>query len=378
MERKDKTIKYMRIIISAGGTGGHIFPALSVADALKKAQPDTEILFVGALGRMEMERVPAQGYNIIGLPIAGFQRQLNLKNLWLNFQLPIKILSSLLKVRGIIKNFKPDVVVGFGGYASGPTLRAAAAANIPTVLQEQNSYAGITNKILARNAKKICVAYPDMEKYLPAEKIIFTGNPVRAEISVKKNLKNVEASKYFNLDASKKTIAILGGSLGARTLNNILSENFEFWKSQDDVQIIWQCGKFHFENLKNSKTASLPNVKLMPFVQQMNFLYDCADAIITRSGALTVSELCIVGIPTIFVPSPNVAEDHQTKNAMALVDKQAALFLTDATAQIEAPKLVIDLLKNENLCAQLKKNMQSLAKPNAATEIADIIRKIAQ
>lgn len=378
MERKDKTIKYMRIIISAGGTGGHIFPALSVADALKKAQPDTEILFVGALGRMEMERVPAHGYNIIGLPIAGFQRQLNLKNLWLNFQLPIKILSSLLKVRGIIKNFKPDVVVGFGGYASGPTLRAAAAANIPTVLQEQNSYAGITNKILARNAKKICVAYPDMEKYFPAEKIIFTGNPVRAEISVKKNLKNVEASKYFNLDASKKTIAILGGSLGARTLNNILSENFEFWKSQDDVQIIWQCGKFHFENLKNSKTASLPNVKLMPFVQQMNFLYDCADAIITRSGALTVSELCIVGIPTIFVPSPNVAEDHQTKNAMALVDKQAALFLTDATAQIEAPKLVIDLLKNENLCAQLKKNMQSLAKPNAATEIADIIRKIAQ
>lgn len=368
----------MRIIISAGGTGGHIFPALSVADALKKAQPDTEILFVGALGRMEMERVPAHGYNIIGLPIAGFQRQLNLKNLWLNFQLPIKILSSLLKVRGIIKNFKPDVVVGFGGYASGPTLRAAAAANIPTVLQEQNSYAGITNKILARNAKKICVAYPDMEKYFPAEKIIFTGNPVRAEISVKKNLKNVEAYKYFNIDASKKTIAILGGSLGARTLNNILSENFEFWKSQDDVQIIWQCGKFHFENLKNSKTASLPNVKLMPFVQQMNFLYDCADAIITRSGALTVSELCIVGIPTIFVPSPNVAEDHQTKNAMALVDKQAALFLTDATAQIEAPKLVIDLLKNENLCAQLKKNMQSLAKPNAATEIADIIRKIAQ
>ena len=368
----------MRVIISAGGTGGHIFPALSVADALKKAQPDTEILFVGALGRMEMERVPAHGYNIIGLPIAGFQRQLNLKNLWLNFQLPIKILSSLLKVRGIIKNFKPDVVVGFGGYASGPTLRAAAAVNIPTVLQEQNSYAGITNKILARNAKKICVAYPDMEKYFPAEKIIFTGNPVRAEISVKKNLKNVAASKYFNIDASKKTIAILGGSLGARTLNNILSENFEFWKSQDDVQIIWQCGKFHFENLKNSKTASLPNVKLMPFVQQMNFLYDCADAIITRSGALTVSELCIVGIPTIFVPSPNVAEDHQTKNAMALVDKQAALFLTDATAQIEAPKLVIDLLKNENLCAQLKKNMQSLAKPNAATEIADIIRKIAQ
>jgi len=368
----------MRIIISAGGTGGHIFPALSVADALKKAQPETQILFVGALGRMEMERVPAHGYDIIGLPIAGFQRQLNLKNIWLNNQLPFKIVRSLLKVRGIIKNFKPDVVVGFGGYASGPTLRAAASANIPTVLQEQNSYAGVTNKILARNAQKICVAYPDMEKYFPSEKIIFTGNPVRAEISAKKDLNNAEAYKYFGLDATKKTIAILGGSLGARTLNNIMSANLDFWKSHPDIQVIWQCGKFNFDNLKNSETAQLPNVKIMPFVQQMNFLYDCANAIITRSGALTVSELCIVGTPTIFVPSPNVAEDHQTKNAMALVDKQAALFLTDATALSMAPKLVIDLLNNENLCAQLKKNMQSLAKPNAAAEIAEIIRKIAK
>lgn len=368
----------MRVIFSAGGTGGHIFPALSVADALKKILPDTEILFIGALGRMEMERVPAQGYKIIGLPIAGFQRQMSLKNVWLNIQLPFKIVSSLLKVRGIIKKFKPDVVVGFGGYASGPTLRAAASANIPTILQEQNSYAGVTNKILARNAKIICVAYPDMEKYFPSEKIIFTGNPVRAEISSKKNLKNAEAYKYFGLDESKKTIAILGGSLGARTLNNIMSDNIEFWKSHNDVQVIWQCGKFHFENLKNSETAQLPNIKIMPFVQQMNFLYDSADAIITRSGALTVSELCIVGTPTIFVPSPNVAEDHQTKNAMALVDKQAALFLTDETAQSLAPQLVIDLLKNENLCAQLKKNMESLAKPNAATEIANIILEIAK
>ncbi len=368
----------MRAIFSAGGTGGHIFPALSVADALKKSHPDVEILFVGALGRMEMERVPANGYKIIGLPIAGFQRQLSLKNLWLNVQLPFKIVSSLLKVRGIIKDFKPDVAVGFGGFASGPTLRAAASANIPTVLQEQNSYAGVTNKILAEKAKKICVAYPDMEKYFSEEKIIFTGNPVRAEIKEKNGSKDVLAYLHFGLDATKKTIAILGGSLGARTLNNIMSENFEFWKSHPDIQVIWQCGKFHFDNYKNCETAQLPNVKIMPFVQQMNFLYSCTDAIITRSGALTVSELCIVGIPTIFVPSPNVAEDHQTKNALALVNKNAALFISDASAPKEAPENIVDLLYNENLCAQLKKNMQLLAKPNAATEIADIIEKIAR
>lgn len=367
----------MRAIFSAGGTGGHIFPALSVADALKKQNPDAEILFVGALGRMEMERVPAHGYKIIGLPIAGFQRQLNLKNILLNIQLPFKIVRSLLRVRAIIKEFKPDVAVGFGGFASGPTLRAAASANIPTVLQEQNSYAGVTNKILAERAHKICVAYPEMEKYFPPEKIVFTGNPVRAEISPKNNVKNDEAYRHFGLDATKKTIAILGGSLGARTLNNIMSENLEFWKSHPDIQVLWQCGKVHFENFKNCQTAQLAQVRIMPFVQQMNFLYDCADVIITRSGALTVSELCIVGIPTIFVPSPNVAEDHQTKNAMALVNKQSALVILDATAPKEAPEKVIDLLYNENLCVQLKKNMQSLAKPNAATEIADIILKSA-
>ena len=315
----------MKIIISAGGTGGHIFPAIAVADEIKKQLPDTEILFVGALGKMEMERVPKAGYPIEGLWIAGFQRKLTLQNLLF----PFKLLNSLWKARQIVQKFRPDVVVGFGGFASGPTLKMANQLGIPTLLQEQNSYAGVTNKLLAQKAQKICVAYDNMQQFFPAEKLILTGNPVRHDVW---QLKEKEmAREHFGLQKDKKTIFIVGGSLGAKTLNLAMESNAELIeKQQDTIQIIWQCGKLYEADFQNGRAAQLPNVKMLTFIDRMDLAYSAADVVVARSGALTISELCLVGVPSIFIPSPNVAEDHQTKNAMAIVDKGGALLLKEA------------------------------------------------
>jgi UDP-N-acetylglucosamine--N-acetylmuramyl-(pentapeptide) pyrophosphoryl-undecaprenol N-acetylglucosamine transferase len=356
----------MRVIISAGGTGGHIFPAIAVADELKRLIPNIDILFIGAEGKMEMERVPKAGYKIEGLWISGFQRKLTLQNL----MFPFKVISSLWKARGIVKRFRPDVVVGFGGFASGPTLRVAASMGIPTVLQEQNSYAGVTNKLLAEKAKKICVAYEGMDKFFDNDKIMLTGNPVRADIKVGTR---VEGYQYFGLDSNKKTIVVLGGSLGARTLNQAMDVNCDLLKSQTDVQVLWQCGKLYIDDFDKKEVALLPNVKIRAFIDRMDLAYSVADVIIARSGALTISELCLVGVPSILVPSPNVAEDHQTKNAMALVNKGAALLVRDVEAKEKMVTVAINLLSDEKACKDLRENILILGKPNAAHDIANCV-----
>jgi UDP-N-acetylglucosamine--N-acetylmuramyl-(pentapeptide) pyrophosphoryl-undecaprenol N-acetylglucosamine transferase len=362
----------MKVIISAGGTGGHIFPAVAVADELRRQDPSVNILFVGALGKMEMERVPKAGYAIEGLPIAGFQRRLTLKNVWLNLQLPFKIVNSLLKVRRILKTFKPDVVIGFGGFASGPTLKAAASLGIPTILQEQNSYAGVTNKLLAEKAVKICVAYEGLGRFFPAEKIIVTGNPVRSDI-IDVRAKHTEGVTYFGLDPKKKTVAILGGSLGAKTLNVAMEENAELIGNQSDIQILWQCGRLYEGDFKDGKAANLPNVQMRPFVDRMDLAYAVADVVIARAGALTISELCLSGNPSVLVPSPNVAEDHQTKNAMALVEKKAAILVKDADAHKTMLQTAFSILTNGKQAYALRQNILSLGKPNAAKDIAEVV-----
>jgi UDP-N-acetylglucosamine--N-acetylmuramyl-(pentapeptide) pyrophosphoryl-undecaprenol N-acetylglucosamine transferase len=362
----------MNIIISAGGTGGHIFPAIAVADELRRQDPSVKILFVGAEGKMEMERVPKAGYDIEGLWMAGLQRQLTLKNVWLNLQLPFKLLSSMWKVRRILKTFKPDVAVGFGGFASGPTLKAAASMGIPTILQEQNSYAGVTNKLLAQKAAKICVAYDGLDKFFPAEKLILTGNPVRADILDVKS-KYTEGVAYFGLDKNKKTIAILGGSLGAKTLNVAMENSAELIDNQSNVQILWQCGRHYEADFKDGKAANLANVQMRPFIDRMDLAYAVADVIIARAGALTISELCLAGTPSVLVPSPNVAEDHQTKNAMALVNKQAAVLVRDKEASDKMMTTALEIIDNQSLMADLSKNILSLAKPNAAKDIAAVV-----
>ncbi len=362
----------MNIIISAGGTGGHIFPAIAVADELRRQDPSVNILFVGAEGKMEMERVPKAGYKIEGLWIAGLQRRLTMKNLWLNLQLPFKLMSSMWKVRHILKTFKPDVAVGFGGFASGPTLKAAAAMGIPTILQEQNSYAGVTNKLLAQKAVKICVAYDGLEKFFPAEKLIVTGNPVRADILDVKS-KYTEGVAYFGLDKNKKTIAILGGSLGAKTLNLAMEANAELIGNQSNIQILWQCGRLYETDFKDGKAAQLPNVQMRPFIDRMDLAYAVADVIIARAGALTISELCLAGTPSLLVPSPNVAEDHQTKNAMALVNKNAAVLVRDKEASEKMIQTALEVIQNQALMSDLSKNILSLAKPNAAKDIAAVV-----
>ncbi len=373
------TINYqvMNVIISAGGTGGHIFPAIAVADELKRQDPSVKILFVGAEGKMEMERVPKAGYAIEGLRIAGLQRRLTVKNVLLNLQLPFKVLHSMWKVRRILRTFKPDVAVGFGGFASGPTLKAAASMGIPTILQEQNSYAGVTNKLLAQKAVKICVAYDGLEKFFPSDKLILTGNPVRADILDIKS-KFTEGSHYFGLDKNKKTIVILGGSLGAKTLNVAMEANAELIGNQANVQIIWQCGRLYEEDFKDGKAAQLPHVQLRPFIDRMDLAYAVADVIIARAGALTISELCLAGTPSILVPSPNVAEDHQTKNAMALVNKKAAILVKDKEAAKKMIKTAFEVIENQELMDDLRKNILSLAKPNAAKDIAQVVFEQAQ
>ncbi len=365
----------MNVIISAGGTGGHIFPAIAVADELRRQDPSVNILFVGAIGKMEMERVPKAGYKIEGLPIAGLQRKINVKNILLNIQLPFKIINSLLKVRRIIKDFKPDVAIGFGGFASAPTLRAASNFGVPTVLQEQNSYAGITNKLLAEKAVKICVAYEGLDKFFPAQKIVITGNPVRSDI-VDVKTKYTEGVQYFGLDPKKKTVAILGGSLGAKTLNVAMEQNAELIANQQNIQILWQCGRLYEADFKSGKAANLPNVQLRPFLDRMDLAYAVADIVIARSGALTISELCLSGNPSILVPSPNVAEDHQTKNAMALVNRNAAVLVKDSEANKAMLQTAFALLTDGRQAEKLSENILNLGKPNAAKDIVAVIKSV--
>jgi UDP-N-acetylglucosamine--N-acetylmuramyl-(pentapeptide) pyrophosphoryl-undecaprenol N-acetylglucosamine transferase len=363
--------KHRKIIISGGGTGGHIFPAISIANALRKIDPGVEILFVGAEGRMEMEKVPAAGYKIIGLPVAGLYRSLTLKN----FNVLAKLLKSLGMARKVIKDFKPDVVVGVGGYASGPVLRQAGKMKIPTLIQEQNSYAGVTNKLLAKKASAICVAYDGMERYFHAEKIIKTGNPVRQNYDNLQDLKN-EALSYFKLKKEFPVVLILGGSLGAGSINNSLSENIGKMKDSD-CQWLWQTGKYYYENVKALVSVSFTdNISLHDFINRMDYAYAAADVIVTRSGAGTISELCLVGKPVILVPSPNVAEDHQTKNAMSLSEKDAAVLIPDSSAKTivdEAIKLIANKSKRE----ALSQNIVKLAERDADVRIAREILKLA-
>jgi UDP-N-acetylglucosamine--N-acetylmuramyl-(pentapeptide) pyrophosphoryl-undecaprenol N-acetylglucosamine transferase len=363
-----------RIIISGGGTGGHIFPAVAIANALKKLNPATEILFVGANGRMEMEKVPAAGYKIIGLDIQGIQR----KSVWKNILFPVKLITSISKAAQIIKNFKPDAAVGVGGYASGPLLYAASLKGIPTLIQEQNSYAGITNKWLSKKAQKICVAFDEMDKFFPANKIVKTGNPVRRQ-SVDTAGKRGEALTHFKLSPNKKTILVTGGSLGARTLNHSLLADLDKLIAAD-VQLIWQTGKVYYQGIMSKLGESYhPNVCILEFLNRMDLAYAAADVIISRAGAGTIAELCIVGKPVILVPSPNVAEDHQTKNAMALVQTHAAVFVNDAEAETKLIPAVLDLLRNPARQTELSANISKLALPNAdeviAQHVIDIIKE---
>lgn len=362
-----------RIIVSGGGTGGHIFPAISIANAVKERWPDSEILFVGAEDRMEMERVPATGYRIIGLPVAGFDRQHLLKN----FSVMLKLLKSMRKAGEIIKDFKPDIAVGVGGYASGPTLRAAAAKGIPTLLQEQNSYAGVTNKMLAKKAATICVAYEGMERFFPEEKIVLTGNPCRQDLLVSEE-NRMQGYSHFRLSRDKKTILILGGSLGARTLNQSVTGAFPQLAEAGDLQLIWQCGKYYYKEMQRLQTEGKipPNVHLFDFVSRMDYAYSVADLIISRAGAGSISEFSLLGKAVILVPSPNVAEDHQTKNARALVDKGAAIMIPDA----EASKILFDravaLVRNDAELKDLSENIIKLAQHDSAKRIVDEIEKI--
>ena len=360
----------MKVIISGGGTGGHIFPAVAIANAIKNRLGEkAEILFIGAEGRMEMEKVPAAGYKIIGLPIAGLQRKLDLKN----FILPFKIMKSLWKASRIISSFKPDVVVGVGGYASGPVMFAASLQGIPTLIQEQNSFAGITNKILGRRAKKICVAYDGMNQFFNEKKIVLTGNPVRKDVT-KQSITKEEALKFFQLLPNKKTILVIGGSLGARSINESIAQNISAFSS-NNIQLIWQTGKSYFVKGKEV-VATNAEVKVFDFINRMDMAYCAADVVISRAGALSISELCVLGKATVLVPSPNVSEDHQTKNAMALVNKNAGVLVKDVEAKEKLVVAAIAVLNDENKLIDLKKNILQLAMPNADELICDEILKL--
>lgn len=364
----------LRVIVSGGGTGGHIFPAVSIANAIKAEYPDAEILFVGAEGRMEMQRVPAAGYKIIGLPIAGFDR----KNLLKNVVVLYKIAKSQWKARKIIKEFKPHVVVGVGGYASGPTLKTAGQMGVPTLIQEQNSYAGVTNKLLAKSAKKICVAYDGMERFFPAEKIIKTGNPVRQNLLDAKVTK-AEATESFGLDPKKRTVLVIGGSLGARTVNESILQHIEDIREAKDVQFIWQTGKYYSEEIHMAlaKEDPVQNMKVTDFISNMDNAYAAADLVISRAGASSISELCLLKKPCILVPSPNVAEDHQTKNALALSTKGAAIFVKDSDARNELIPLALKTVVDDAQLASLSENVGKLAYHDSAKKIADEVVKLA-
>ncbi|WP_291274524.1 undecaprenyldiphospho-muramoylpentapeptide beta-N-acetylglucosaminyltransferase [Flavobacterium sp.] len=361
-------MKKPRFIISGGGTGGHIYPAVAIANELKAQYPDAEFLFVGAQDKMEMQKVPQAGYPIEGLWIAGLQRKLTLQNALF----PVKLASSLFKSFRIVKKFKPDVVIGTGGFASGAVLKVASMLGIPTVIQEQNSYPGITNKLLAKKANKICVAYENLERFFPKEKMMLTGNPVREDL-IEVGSKKEEAVSYFKLDASKKTLLVLGGSLGARRINQLIEKELDFLLSKN-VQILWQCGKLYLNDYE--KYNSKGNVQVTAFIDRMDLVYAAADVVISRSGASSVSELCIVGKPTIFIPSPNVAEDHQTKNAKAIVDKNGALLIKESDLDVQFETVFSVLISNENKQIELSQNIKKLALPNATKTIVEEIKKL--
>lgn len=363
----------LRIIISGGGTGGHIFPAVSIANAIKENHPHAKILFVGAEGRMEMQRVPAAGYEIKGLPVVGFDR----KHLWKNVSVLLKLLKSQRLAKQIIKDFQPMAVVGVGGYASGPTLKMAQKKGIPTLLQEQNSYAGVTNKLLAKNAKKICVAYDGMERFFPADRILKTGNPVRQGL-LDSTITRDEAIRSFGLDPAKKTILLIGGSLGARTINESVLKHLDLVRNSQ-VQFILQTGKYYYEEIAQQLIGEpeMPMLHVTDFIASMDHAYAAADLVISRAGAGSISEFCLLKKPVILVPSPNVAEDHQTKNAMALVEKQAALYVKDAEAADTLLKLAIQTVGDEQKLASLSKNIEKLAYNNSANVIAQEVYSMA-
>ncbi len=356
-----------RFILSGGGTGGHIYPAIAIANELKVRYPDAEFLFVGAKDRMEMEKVPQAGYKIEGLWISGLQRKLTLKNL----MFPFKVISSLMKSANIVRNFKPHAVVGTGGFASGPLLKVASGKGIPCVLQEQNSFAGITNKLLANKVAKICVAYDGMEKFFPKDKIVKTGNPVRGDL-VAMSENKVEAMNFFGLQADKTTLLVLGGSLGARRVNVLVEQSLPLFKEQG-IQVIWQSGKLYYEEYKKYESG---DVKVVAFLNRMDLAYGAADIIISRAGAGSVSELCIVGRPVIFIPSPNVAEDHQTKNAQSLVEKDAAIMVRETELDEKFESVFLELIRNKDLRGKLGANIKNLAMPNATKEIVNEIEKL--
>lgn len=358
-----------RFIISGGGTGGHIFPALSIAEGLRQRFPDADILFVGAQGKMEMEKVPAAGFPIVGLPVAGFHRG----EIWRNLLFVPKLITSLWKARSVVRRFRPDCVIGVGGYASGPVLKVATRMGIPTLLQEQNSYAGVTNKLLGKKASKICVAYQNMERFFPKEKIVFTGNPIRKGLEGLVS-KSEESMKFFGLDPSKPVVLVVGGSLGARALNNGLRAKLELIR-QSDVQFVWQTGKIYYREIREEMERNpIGNVHLLEFIQRMDLAFAAADLVISRAGAGTISELCVVGKPAILVPSPNVAEDHQTANARALADQGAAWLIRDAEVNDRLVEAALALVNDRQQLAGLAENIKKMATPSATR---DIVKEIA-
>jgi UDP-N-acetylglucosamine--N-acetylmuramyl-(pentapeptide) pyrophosphoryl-undecaprenol N-acetylglucosamine transferase len=358
----------LKFILSGGGTGGHIYPAVAIANELKSRFPDAEFLFVGAQDKMEMQKVPQAGYEIKGLWIAGLQRKITIDNA----MFPLKLMSSLVKSRSIIKQFKPNVVIGTGGFASGPLLQMANSAGIPTVIQEQNSYPGITNKILSKKANSICVAYENLERFFPKEKIRLTGNPVRQDL-IAIDSKRKEGISYFKLNKEKKTLLVLGGSLGARRINQLIAKELDFFRSKN-VQVIWQCGKFYIEEYQQFNNRE--NIQVVPFIDKMDLVYAAADFVISRAGASSVSELCLVGKPVIFIPSPNVAEDHQTKNAQAIVDKKGAILMKENELEEKFEIVFNNLLIDENFQNELSSKIKTLAKHYATKDIVEDIIKL--
>ncbi|MBE6215450.1 MAG: undecaprenyldiphospho-muramoylpentapeptide beta-N-acetylglucosaminyltransferase [Bacteroidales bacterium] len=369
-------MKKLRVIISGGGTGGHIFPALSIANKLKEVNPETEILFVGAEGRMEMEKVPAAGYEIIGLPVAGLQRKLTLSN----FALPFKVVRSVAMAKRILRKFRPDIAVGVGGYASAPLLWAAVRLGIPTLIQEQNGFAGLTNRIVGKKARSICVAYGNMERFFPADRITLTGNPIRKEIVPATAQMREEALRFYGLDPEKKHIFVVGGSLGSGTLNNAMKKWIgDGCPGGENVEVLWQCGKYYKKGIDEFMTGtSAPGIQHSDFIQRMDLAYAAADIVISRSGASSVSELCAAHKAVIFVPSPNVAEDHQTHNAMALVNRYAAMMVTDAEAPDKLMKTACSLLDEPERIALLEKNIATLARTDAAMDIVKEVYSVVE
>ncbi len=361
----------LRVIISGGGTGGHVFPAIAIADELKTQVPDCEILFVGAQGKMEMERVPKAGYKIEGLNIAGFQRRLTYKNLLF----PFKLMGSLLKAILIVKRFKPDVAIGVGGYASGPVLKISNILGVPTIIQEQNSYPGITNRVLGAKAEKICVAYDELQKFFPKEKIVFTGNPIRKDILEKQKEKYI-AKQALGLSQNKKTLLVFGGSLGAGTLNEAVLANADAWMQMEDVSILWQVGRVYYDKYKECALAGKTDIKIVSFIEDMDIAYSAADVVVCRAGALTISELSVLGKAAILVPSPNVAEDHQTKNAIALVNKEAAILLKDDEVKDKIVGEVRTILNDEIKRHDLQNYIKYFGRPEAAKKIVAEILKV--